>query len=47
MIGYKSGSNATKKNLFLGTYSGFNITGENNVILGNNLLDTSSLTNKK
>lgn len=47
MIGYKSGSNATKKNLFVGTYSGFNITGENNVILGNNLHDTSSLTNKE
>ena len=33
-VGYKSDDNAEKKNLFVDML-GFNITGENNVILGN------------
>ena len=35
MIGYKSGFNTRDKNLFVGSYSGYNITGGNNIVLGN------------
>jgi hypothetical protein len=41
MIGYKSGYSSANKNLFMGSYSGYNITGSNNLALGNN---TSSIT---
>lgn len=36
MIGFKSGFSSNKKNLFLGSYSGYNIVGQKNIVLGNN-----------